>query len=54
MTLIADVFTEIPPPKNIVRQISKKPCFKRPLDREHCEWVEMLSQSEWQHLYNIY
>ena len=32
MTLIADVFPEIPAPKNIVRQMPKKPCFRGPLD----------------------
>ena len=52
--LIAVVFVEIPVPKNMVRKMPKKPCFRRPLDRQHGKWVESLLQSEWQHLYNIY
>ena len=54
MTLVADVFLEISAPKNMVSQMSRKTCFKGPLDREHCKWVETLLQSEWQHLYDIY
>ena len=50
MTLIADVFREIAGPKNMVRQMSKKPYFRGSLDREHGKWVETLLQSEWQHL----
>ena len=54
MTLIADVFRKIPAPKNMVRLMSKKPCFRGPLGREHGKCVETLLQSEYQHLYNIY
>ena len=54
MTLIADVFREIPAPKNMVREMSKKPCFREPSDRQHGKWVETLLQSEWQDLCNIY
>ena len=46
MTLIADVFPEIPAPKNMVRSLSKKPSFRGPLDRQHGNWVETLLQSE--------
>ena len=35
MTLIADVFPKIPDPKNMVRVMSKKPCFRRPLHTEN-------------------
>ena len=35
MTLIDDVFLEIPAPKGMVRLMSKKLCFTGPLDREH-------------------
>ena len=42
MTLIFDVFPEIPAPKNMVRQMSKKSCFRRPLDRQQGKWVETL------------
>ena len=46
MTLVADVFVEIPAPKNTVRQMSKKPCFRGHLDRQQVKWVETLLQSE--------
>ena len=49
MTLIADVFWEIPTPKNMVREMSQKPRLRGPLDRQHGNWVETLFQSEWQH-----
>ena len=32
MTLVADVFLEIPTPENMVRYMSKMPCFRGPLD----------------------
>ena len=53
MTLIADVFPETPAAKNMVREMSKKPCFRGPLDREHVKLVEILFQSEGQRLYKI-
>ena len=54
MTLIVDLFTELPARKNMIRSISKKSCFRGPFDRQHGKWVEILSQSERQHLYIIY
>ena len=54
MTLIAYVFPEIPALKNMVRQMSKKPCFRGSLDRQHGKWVETLLQFERERLYNIY
>ena len=54
MTLIADVFIEILAPKDMVRQMSEKPCIKGPLDRQHGKWVNTLLQSECQQLYNTY
>ena len=54
MTLIADVFPEIPPPKNMVRQTSKKPCFREPLDREYGKSVETMFQSELHQLYKTH
>ena len=53
MTLIADVFPELPAPKNVVRSMSKKLRFTGRFDRQHGKWVETLLQSERQHLYNI-
>ena len=54
MTLIADVFTLIPAPKNVVRKISKKPCFKGPFEKQHGKWFETLLQSARHLLYHIY
>ena len=50
----ADVFRDIPPPKKMVREMSKKPCFRGPLDRQHGKWAETLLQSEWRNFCNIY
>ena len=50
MTLIADVFLEIPAPKNMVREMSKKLYLTGHLDKKQGKWVETLFQSEWQHL----
>ena len=33
MTLIADVFPQLPSPKNVVRSMSKKLCFRGPFNR---------------------
>ena len=46
MTLIADVFWKKPAPKNMVRLMSKMPCYRGPLDREDDKWVERMLQSE--------
>ena len=54
MTLVADVFLEIAAPKNMVSLMSKKLCFRGPLDRQQPKSVKTLLQSEWQHIYTIY
>ena len=54
MTLVADVFPEVPGPKNMLREMSKKPCFRGHLDRQEGKWVQTLLQPEWQNIYNIY
>ena len=54
MTLIADVFPEIPAAKNMVRTTTKRLCFRGPLDRQRSKCIETLLQSEWQDPYNIY
>ena len=46
MTLVADVFLEITVPKNMVRQMTKKPCFKGPLEKQHGKWINTLLESE--------
>ena len=53
MTLIADLFPNICTPKNVVRYMSKKSCFKGPFQWEHGKGVQTLLQSEQQHRYHI-
>ena len=54
MTLVAHVFRETPAPRNMVREMSKSPCFRGVLERQEGKWVEKLLESKWQNLYNIY
>ena len=54
MNFIADAFWKILALKNMVRLMSKRPCFGGVLDREDDKSVETMFQSEWQHLYKIY
>ena len=46
LTVIAHVFPETPAPKNMVTKMSKKPCYRGPLEGKRSKWVETLSQSE--------
>ena len=46
MTLIADVFWKKPAPKNMVRLMSKMPCYRGPLDKEDDKWNKRMLQSE--------
>ena len=46
MTLVADVFLEITVPKNMVRQMSKKKCFRGLLETEQRKRVNTLLESE--------
>ena len=54
MTLITDIFVEIPVAKNMVKEMSKKSCFRGLLDREHKKLVETILQSELQQVYKNY
>ena len=45
MSMIAAVFPKLRAPKTVVRQMSKKSCFRRPIDRQHNKCVETLLQS---------
>ena len=45
MTLIAYVFPKLPTTKNVLRQMSKSPRFREPVDRRHGKWAEALIQS---------
>ena len=53
MTFIADLFPKLRTPKNVVRYMSKKSRFKRPIDRQHSKRVQTLLRSEPQHRYHI-
>ena len=53
MTLIADLFSKLRTPKNVVRYMSKKSCFKEPFDKQHGKRVQTLLRSEQQHRYHI-
>ena len=53
MTLIAAVFPQLPVPKNVVRSMSKKLCFRGPFQRQHGKCFETLLQYGRQHLYKI-
>ena len=41
MTVIANVFPEIPAAKKMVRKMPKKPYFRETLDRQQGKWVEI-------------
>ena len=53
MTLIADVFSKLQTPKNVVRYMSKKSRFRGPFERQHGKWTQTLLQSERQRRYHI-
>ena len=54
MTLIPDFFSKLRTPENVVRYMSKKSCFKGPIDREHGKRVQTLLRSGQQNRYHIY
>ena len=53
MTLIADLIPILRTPKNLVRYMSKKSCFKEPFDRQHDKRVQTLLRSKPQYRYHI-
>ena len=53
MALIAHLFPKLRTPKNVVRYMSKKSCFKGPFDRQHGKRVQTPLRSEPQHRYHI-
>ena len=54
MTLIADVFSKLLTPKNVIRSVSKKSFFKEPLEKQHGKRDQTSLQSRRQHCYHIY
>ena len=53
MALIAHLFPKLRTPKNVVRYMSKKSCFKGHFERQHGKRVQTLLRSEQQHRYHI-
>ena len=54
MNLIGYVLTKLQTPKDVVRQMSKKTCFRRSYEMWHVKWSETRLKSARQHLYQIY
>ena len=54
MTLIRYLFLRLPPPKNVVRYMSKKFRFRLPFQKEHGKRVSTLFKFERQNVYHIY
>ena len=54
MTLIAHLFLRTRPAKNVLRYMSKKPCFRFTFQKKDGRQVSALLRSERQHLYHIY
>ena len=52
MTLIADVFLELPAPRNMIND--KCLTSRVSEDPQHGQWIETLFQSERENLYHIY
>ena len=54
MTLIADLFLRLLPPKKVVRSMTKNSRFRFDFKNQHGKRVETLFKAERQHLYDIY
>ena len=53
MTVMADVFPKLLTPKNAVRSMAKKSCFRGSLGKQHSKRAKILLKFAWQHLYHI-
>ena len=54
MNLIGYVLTKLQAPKDVVKQMSKKTCFRRPYEKWNVKWSETRLKSARQHLYQIW
>ena len=52
--LIADVFSKLRAPKNVVRKMSKNSGFRRPFHKQYGKRDKTLLKYEQQHFYHIY
>ena len=50
---MADVFPKLLTPKNAVRSMAKKSCFRGSLGKQHSKRAKILLKFAWQHLYHI-
>ena len=53
MTLIADVFSKVRTPKNVVKQMSKESRFRGPSDKKHGKGDQTMLKPERHQLYHI-
>ena len=54
MTLIPYVFRNLQTVKNVVKQMSKKSCFRRLFDKQYGKRAQSLLKSAQQQLYHSY
>ena len=54
MTLIAEVFPKLRSPKNKVRSMSIKSCFKGSFRKQHGKCAQTVFKFSWKNLYHIY
>ena len=54
MTLIAQIFTKLRTPENMVRSISKWSRFKGSFGKQHGKLAKTFFKFEWRHIYHIY
>ena len=54
MTVIAQVFSILLTPENMVASMSKKSCFKGSFGKQHGKRAQTLLKFEWKHLYHMY
>ena len=54
MSVIAQVFSILLTPENMVASMSKKSCFKGSFGKQHGKRAQTLLKFEWKHLYHMY
>ena len=54
MILIVYVFLKLQTAKDVVRQMSKKPRFRKPFHSQQVKRSQKLVKSAWQHFYHIF
>ena len=54
MTLIPDVFPQLRTPKDMVRSMPKKSCFKASVEKQHAKCAKTYFKLEMHPLYHIY